>query len=170
MAPSFPADATTGAVAYEIADPGFVWDGWSINSAPALGGASNVLATNGGRLISFNLQSRSIGYALTSNFRGQPTVANGVVYVSNGAQVEARNETDGSFQWVWIPPTGQPVGPMIVTKNLLLVSTATTTYAVDLGSRQHVWSYPAGGHLTLSSQGLLFIAQASGRLSAVSVR
>ena len=46
------ADATTGAVAYEIADPGFVWDGWSMNSAPTLGGASNVLATNGGRLIS----------------------------------------------------------------------------------------------------------------------
>src|SRR6185295_8192153 len=53
-------DTATGAIAYEIADPGFVWDGWSMNSAPVLGGASNVLATNGGRLISFNLQSRSI--------------------------------------------------------------------------------------------------------------
>ena len=164
------ADATTGAVAYEIADPGFVWDGWSMNSAPALGGASNVLATNGRRLISFDLQSRSIGYAITSNFRGQPTVANGVVYVANGAQVEARNESDGSFQWVWIPPEGQPVGPMIATKNLLLVSTAANTYAVDLATRQHVWSYPAGGHLTLSAQGILFIAQTSGKLAAISVR
>ena len=91
------ADAATGATAYEIADPGFVWDGWSMNTAPTLGGSSNVLATNGRRLISFNLQSRSIGYALTSNFRGQVSVANGVVYVVNGAQVEARNESDVSL-------------------------------------------------------------------------
>ena len=164
------ADAATGATQYEIADPGFVWDGWSMNTAPTLGGASNVLATNGGRLISFDLQSRGIGYALKSSFRGQPTVANGVVYVVNGAQVEARNESDGSLLWSWTPAAGQPVGPMIATKNLLLVSTAANTYAVDLAARQQVWSYPAGGHLTLSAQGILFIAQSSGRLSAVSVR
>ena len=164
------ADAATGATQYEIADPGFVWDGWSMNTAPTLGGASNVLATNGGRLISFDLQSRSIGYELKSSFRGQPTVANGVAYVVNGAQVEARNESDGSLLWSWTPAAGQPVGPMIATKNLLLVSTAANTYAVDLATRQQVWSYPAGGHLTLSAQGILFIAQSSGRLSAVSVR
>jgi hypothetical protein len=33
-----------------------------------------------------------------------------------------------------------------------------------------VWSYPAGGSLTLSAQGILFIAQSSGRLTAISVR
>jgi hypothetical protein len=164
------ADTATGAVAYEIADPGFVWDGWSMNSAPTLGGASNVLATNGGRLISFNLQSRSIGYALQANFRGQVSVANGTVYVANNGQVEARNEADGSLQWLWIPPQGQVTGPMIVTKNMLLVSTAAATYAIDLATRQQVWSYPAGGSLTLSAQGILFIAQSSGRLTAISVR
>ena len=164
------ADAATGTVAFEIADPGFVWDGWSMNTAPTLGGASNVLATNGGRLISFNLAARSIGYAIKSSFRGQPTVANGVVYVTNNAQVEARKESDGSLQWSWIPPAGQPVGPMIATKNLLLVSTAANTYAVDLASHAQVWAYPAGGHLSLSAQGILFIAQSSGKLTAVSVR
>ena len=163
------ADAATGALVYEILDPGFVWDGWSMNTAPTLGGASNVLATNGKRLISFNLQSRSIGYAITSNFRGQPTVANGVVYVVNGTQVEARQESDGALQWSWTPPA-QPSGPMIATKNLLLVSTPSNTYAVDLATRQQVWSYPAGGHLSLSAQGILFIAQSNGKLTAVSVR
>jgi len=162
--------ANTGAIAYEIADPGFVWDGWSMNTAPTLGGASNVLATNGGRLISFSLSSRSIGYALAGSFRGQPTVANGVVYVANGAQVEARNESDGSLQWSWAPPEGQPTGPMIATQNLLLVSTAANTYAVDLATHAQVWAYPAGGSLALSAQGILFIAQSSGKLSAVSVR
>ena len=162
--------ANTGAVSYEIADPGFVWDGWSMNTAPTLGGAANVLATNGGRLISFNLASRSIGYALAGSFRGQPTVANGVVYVANNGQVEARAEANASLQWSWIPPDGAPAGPMIATRNLLLVSTAANTYAVDLASHAQVWSYPAGGHLALSSQGILFIAQSSGKLTAVSVR
>jgi hypothetical protein len=162
--------ANTGAIAYEIADPGFVWDGWSMNTAPTLGGAANVLATNGGRLISFSLQSRSIGYALTGSFRGQPTVATGVVYVANNGRVEARAETDGSLQWSWTPPDGAPAGPMIATKNLLLVSTAANTYAVDLASHAQVWMYPAGGHLALSAQGILFIAQSSGKLSAVSMR
>ena len=164
------ADAATGAITYEIADPGFVWDGWSMNTAPTLGGATNVLATNGGRLISFDLPSRSIGYALTANFRGQVTVANGVVYVVNNALVEARNESDGSLLWSWAPPEGQPAGPMIVTKNLLLASTAANTYAVDLASHAQAWSYPAGGHLALSAQGILFIAQSSGKLTAVSMR
>ena len=163
-------DTTTGLIAYEIADPGFVWDGWSMNTAPTLGGASNLLATNGGRLISFNLQSRSIGYQVSPGFRGQPTVANGVIYVANGAQVQARAEGDGSLQWSWAPPEGQPTGPMIATKNLLLVSTAANTYAVDLASHAQVWSYPAGGHLTLSAQGILFIAQTSGKLTAVAMR
>jgi hypothetical protein len=164
------ASANTGLIAYEIADPGFVWDGWSMNTAPTLGGASNVLATNGGRLISFDLQSRSIGYALAGSFRGQPTAANGVVYVVNNGQVEARRESDGALQWIWVPPVGQPAGPMIATRNLLLVSTAANTYAVDLASHAQVWSYPAGGSLALSAQGILFIAQSSGRLTAVSVR
>jgi hypothetical protein len=164
------ADTATGATLYEIADPGFVWDGWSMNSAPALGGASNVLATNGGRLLSFNLQARSIGYAIQANFKGQVSVANGVVYVANNGQAEARNEADGSLKWLWIPPEGQVTGPMIATKNMLLVSTAANTYAIDLASGQQVWSYPAGGSLTLSAQGILFIAQTSGRLSAIAVR
>ena len=56
------------------------------------------------------------------------------------------------------------------TKNLLLVSTAANTYAVDLTSHAQVWSYPAGGHLTLSAQGILFIAQSSGKLTAISMR
>jgi hypothetical protein len=41
---------------------------------------------------------------------------------------------------------------------------------VDLASHTQVWTYPAGGHLSLSAQGILFIAQSSGRLTAVSVR
>jgi len=50
------------------------------------------------------------------------------------------------------------------------VSTAANTYAVDLASHAQVWTYPAGGQLALSAQGILFIAQSSGKLTAVSMR
>jgi hypothetical protein len=33
-----------------------------------------------------------------------------------------------------------------------------------------VWSYPAGGRLSIGSQGVLYIAQANGTLSAVALK
>ena len=42
--------------------------------------------------------------------------------------------------------------------------------AIDIGSHQQVWSYAAGGALALSKQGVLFIAQQSGRLAAIKVQ
>jgi outer membrane protein assembly factor BamB len=59
---------------------------------------------------------------------------------------------------------------MVATKNLLFVSTAANTYAVDLTSRRQMWSYPAGGQLALSNQGILFIAQVTGKLTAIAVK
>jgi hypothetical protein len=57
---------------------------------------------------------------------------------------------------------------MLVTDNLIFVSTESTTYAVDLESRTDVWDYPAGGHLALSNDGILFIATTEGELHAIS--
>jgi hypothetical protein len=44
-----------------------------------------------------------------------------------------------------------------VTDNLVFVSTATKTFAIDIGSRRDVWSTPRTGHLALSSNGVLYI-------------
>lgn len=163
------ADAATGSVLYEIADPGFQWDGWSMGVTPVLGSADNVLVTQGGRLLSFDLRGRSIAWERTGSFRGNVTVAGGVLYVNN-RQIEARAESDGSLLWVWIPPHGEPQGTIIVTDNLLFTSTADRTYALDLGARRQVWSYPMAGQLALSSQGKLFIAASDGRLAAIGLR
>jgi hypothetical protein len=164
------ADATTGAVLYEIADPSFNWTGWSMGIAPVLGTSNNLLATQGSRLLSFDLSNRRVGWQLAGSFSGNVTVADGVLYVFNNQQVEARRESDGSLLWIWIPPEGEPQGTMVVTRNVLFVSTAANTYAVDLGARVHGWSYPAGGSLALSQQGVLFIAQSNGKLTAIKVQ
>jgi len=87
--------------------------------------------------------------------------------------LHALDESDGSpiEGWLlWQPSLeGESiVTPMIVTDNLIFVSTASMTYAVDLASQTAVWSYGAGGHLALSDDGVLFIATSEGILHAIS--
>ncbi|RKG94083.1 Ig-like domain-containing protein [Corallococcus terminator] len=163
-------DALKGTVTYEIADPGFQWNGWSMNTAPVLGSAQNVLAIQGKRLLSFDLRNKQVGWTRTATFTGTVTVAEGVLYVFNNRQVEARSEADGALLWTWIPPEGEPRGTTVVTDNLLFVSTASNTYAVDLAARVQTWKYPAGGRLALGKDGILFIAQENGVLAAIAVK
>jgi hypothetical protein len=163
-------DTGTGGVVFQIADPGFVWDGWSMNTAPVLGSVSDLLATQGSRLVAFDLAQHDVKWQLVGGYVGTVTVANGVLYVRNGGGVDARAESDGSLLWSWTPPGEDAAGTLVVTDNLLFVSTATRTYALDLGLHGAVWSYPAGGALALSSQGVLCIAGADGRVAAVAMR
>ena len=174
-------DAVTGAVSYEIPDPNFQWRGWSMNLAPVLGSQNDVIAQQDARLVSFDLGAKTIRWQVTgwvSPWGGawQATVANGVIYAFNGSQVEARSESDGSLQWTWpLPAGGAPVGTMIATSNLLLVSATASgantgvTYAVDLASHRKVWSYPLAGNLVVSSGGTLYIA-GNNQLAAIAVR
>lgn len=164
------ANAATGVVTYEIADPNFVWNGWSMDIAPALGGSNNVLATQGNRLVSFDLTARRVGWEKTGTYTGNVSVAGGRVYVFNNRQLEVRAEADGALLWLWVPPEGAPTGTTIVTSNLIFVSTAANTYAIDLASHQVVWRYPAGGYLALGQRGQLLIAQGNGKLTAIGVK
>ena len=165
-------DAATGTEVYRIDDPQFGWGGWSMNIAPVLGSTSNVLATQAGRLLSFDLTARTIGWSISGGFTGTPVVANGTIYVVRTGQIEARRESDGALQWVWVPPMGAVQGNLIATDNLLFVSTPTTTYAIDLAAHVSAWSYPSGGHLILSSEGRLLIAESKdgGTVTALTAR
>jgi uncharacterized protein YjdB len=164
-------DAATGATLFSIADPGFQWNGWSMNGSPVLGSTNNVLVTQAGRLVSFNLQSRTIGWQRTGGFTGNVTVADGMLYVISDGRVEARSESNGSLVWTWVPPAGQTtIGTMVATRNLLFVSTYGHTYAIDLAARVATWSYPAGGELAVGRDGILFIAQDTGMLTAVDLK
>jgi len=163
-------NAATGAMAYEIPDPHFDWNGWSMDVAPVVTASGHVVATQGGRLLSFDLAARTVGWEQTASYKGNPTAVGDVLYVFNNNQVEARRESDGGLLWVWVPPTGSPVGTTIATRNLLFVSTASTTYALDLAARKVTWSHPAGGLLALSKDGILFISQASGALTAIRIK
>ncbi len=163
------ADAVTGTVTDTIADPHFSWNGWSMNTAPVLGGSNDLMATQAGRLVSFDLLAKNIRWEKAGQFTGTVAVAGGVVYVVNGDQLEARRESDGGLVWAWrasaaLEPT------TIITNNLVFAHSANATYAVDLSSHRQVWAYPAGGNLSLSAQGVLLIAGGDGKLTAVTVK
>jgi hypothetical protein len=91
--------------------------------SPALGSMDNLLATQKNRLVSFDLQGRSVGWQRLAGFTGNVTVADGHLYVVSHGQVEARAESDGALQWVWVPPAGKVESNLIAVNNLLFVST-----------------------------------------------
>jgi hypothetical protein len=157
--------ARSGAMVYEIVATGLPRAG-----TPVVSAANRVLGTNGNSLFAIDLEGRKLAWMQSASMTGTPAVAEGVVYVINKGQVDARQESDGTLLWSWVPPEGQARNTMIVTRNLLFVSTSANTYAVDLAARRHTWSYAAAGQLSMSKEGLLLIAQPDGKLSAISVR
>jgi outer membrane protein assembly factor BamB len=160
-----------GSVALEIPDSGFEWNGWSMDLAPVLGTSGNVLCVQGSRLLSFDVANGRIGWEKKGTYVGQVSVANGVIYVFNNYQVEARRESDGELLWIWIPPVGDTLsGTMIVTNNMLFVSSDRKTYGIDLKSHATVWTYDIPGLLALGRNGVLLVATADGRLASVKVR
>jgi outer membrane protein assembly factor BamB len=159
----------TGGLAYSIPDPHFDWNGWSMNLAPVLGGNNDLLAIHDGRLISFDLANRRIGWELPRNFSGQPTVAGGVIYAVDSNTLTAWDERTEALLWSWAAPDGSAVqGTMIATDSHIFVGAGTKTYAVSLTSHTSDWSFNAAGSLALDN-GVLYIAGRNGQLTAVGV-
>lgn len=161
-------DRSTGVPAPSfVPDPNFEWDGWSMNLAPVVGAHGDVVAIHDGRLISFEPSTASIRWEVQSAFQGQPSIARDHIYAIDGGRLVVLDEVTHAERWSWTPPSGALAGPMIVTDTHLLASTADATYAVDLSSRQSVWSHPGAGHLALADD-MLYIASADGSLTAIS--
>jgi outer membrane protein assembly factor BamB len=84
----------------------------------------------------------------------------GVIYILNGNpyQLEARSEQNGSLLWSWRPPGDGFKGDIIVTRNLLFLSTRQQVHAVSPESQQSVWSFLMPGQLALFANGVLYVA------------
>jgi len=165
-------DRATGETAYSIKDPDWSFNSYSQYAAPMLGASGTVIGINyrlytgSNRLIGFDTGSRTIRWSIPGRFMGEPAIAKGIIYAVNGTQLEARRESDGSLLWSWVPnetnadpfATGYPPANVIVTDNLVFVSTTTRVYAVDLSTHAQVWSFPRPGRLALSRNGVLYIS------------
>lgn len=156
----------TGQLTGVIADPNYSWSGYTMGAAPVIGGQGSVFAGNYNNqyqnaIVNFDTVTKTVKWSINGRFSGNPAYSNGVLYASNNLpfSVGAYKESDGSVLWTWTPPVENTrfVSDVLVTNNLVFVSTDTRTYAIDLTTHKAVWSYAASGSLALSINGILYI-------------
>lgn len=161
-------DKETGDLEYEITDPDFQWRGWSMGLAPVLGGANDVIAIHGGRLIRFDLNLKNVSWNITRNFTGQPSVARGVIYAIDSGALIARDQLTGTLLWSFGVGETLNSSSLIITDSHAFVASSNTTYAINLTSRQTEWSFPKAGHLAIAER-TLYIASSDGVLTSINV-
>lgn len=187
-------DRTNGAIVASISDPfstGF--SGYSMFSAPMLSATGNVIAFSGGGfsgraassseqydsrvLISYNVAQARVNWRSADAYATHPAIANGVIYAARNApsRLDALSETDGRILWSWPLSSGGSRfhRNVVVTRNLVFVSTDTHIQAIDLTTRQSVWTYPRSGMLAISANSVLYVVTGAtisdGSLVAISL-
>jgi outer membrane protein assembly factor BamB len=171
-------DRATGATVATIGDPFSSGNtGYDMFSATMLGATNDAIAFSGsgfsGRaassseqyeqriLVSYDLVHSSVGWRSANAYLTHPALAKGVVYAARNApaSLDALSEADGHLLWSWTPPAGDTSfhRNILVTHNLVFVSTDQNVYAIDLATHEAVWHVAKSGMLALSSSGLLLI-------------
>jgi outer membrane protein assembly factor BamB len=119
-----------------------------------------------GALTRFDIPGRTVTWTNFGAYVGAPAYADEVIYAVNNdpLRLEARAEVDGALLWSWDPPQGGApdditfMSDVLVTDNLVFVSTNAGTYAIDRTTHQSVWSYPQFGSVAISANGILYIS------------
>ena len=177
-------DPGTGAVQMFITDPTFANFQYEIRGSAVLGAPGSVFAANyansslsgvGGSntLLDFDLGLNSIAWKVAGAYPATPAYHAGVLYAPNNnpKRVEARSEVDGTLLWSWNPPAADAgfVSEVLLTNNMVFVSTDLAIYGIDTTSHQTTWSYPLSGRLALSQNGILYI-EGSAPLTAINLK
>ena len=128
----------------------------------------------GNTLTRFDVSAGEIVWQVPGAYPSTPAYAEGVLYVANEnpLRLEARSEEDGTLLWHWTPPhSGDEAfsSEVVLTDNLVFVSSNLSTYAIDLASHRAVWSYPQMGRLALTQNGILYI-QGETWLTAINLK
>jgi hypothetical protein len=167
---------TTGAVTHTIPDPTFQNLYYAVGGSPVLGAPGSVFAatyvnanvnralhTNDNTLLRFNTATDSVAWQVAGAFPSTPAYDTGVLYVANEKpfRLEARAESDGTVLWSWSPPAAAGTAFMsevLLTSNLIFISTDTSVFAIDRTLHEPVWSYPQPGRFALSRNGVLYLS------------
>lgn len=86
-------------------------------------------------------------------------VGNGQVYALNNGQLYVFNETNGRLLWTWSVSGDSLRYNIVVTASHVFVADSDTTYALDVKTREEVWSFNLAGHLSIGREGALFIVR-----------
>jgi hypothetical protein len=162
-------DRLTGASVSKI--PG-TENGWPHGLTPLLGAQNSVIVAGSSTLAAFDA-AKGLRWEVAGSYHPGPAYADKLIYVfrNQSLALEARNEADGSLAWSWTPPQGAETSSnnLVVTNNLVFLSTDKTTYAIDRTTHAPVWSYPFAGKLSMSANGILYINDRSS-IVAVNLR
>ena len=180
-------DPVSGAQHLQIADPTFQNYIYDIGGSVVLGAAGHAFAAAydnsilngcgiGNHLVSFNTTAGIIGWSIAGCYPSTPAYHAGLIYVASQSPVrlEVRSESDGSLQWFWTPPLAADTSfasEVLLTQNMVFVSTNNAIYGIDTSTHQAVWSYPTqgGSRLALSANGVLYL-QINGPITAINVK
>ena len=169
----FAVNRLTGERTVTIRNNTFNWSGYSLNMSPVLPGDGSVLVVDGvfnnahsNHLIRYDPTQGGEWWRVDGTFTSNPVVSGSTVYVLNSTsnQLEARDLATGAIRWTWVVGNAQeslPVGNLVLTDNLIFVSTNVATYAIDLATHQPVWSTAHVGSLAISSNKVLYIVKPS---------
>ena len=170
-------DRASGALVTFIGDPFWAGGSYSVFSAPVLGANGDVLSFSGlgfsglaassseqyesRVIVSYDIAKQAYAWRTQNSYLTHPALANGVVYAARNAPatLDAMSEADGHIEWSWTPPAGDSSfhRNIVVTRNLLFVSTDVNVYAIDLVTHQAVWHYPKPGMIAISAAPMLYI-------------
>lgn len=183
-----------GLIAYDSADGDTLasipdplepeWHGYSYSAAPMLGSSDHVIAMsgndsfNGRYLVDYSPAGNTSRWTSVKRYVGIPAFKDGVVYATsnNPKALDAIDEATGQILWSWVPGPSDTTfhNNVVVTKNLVFVSTNRATYAINLADRSVAWSTMTPGNLSISGDGTLYIVEGTsartGRLLAFRLR
>ncbi len=176
-------DRTDGGLVGEIPDP-FGSYYYDYSGAPVIGDSGAVFAYSGagygGRVITkYDISEMTHVWSTESSYEGYFAIADGVIYAarSGTATLDALDEETGNVLWSWTSLSAADSsfsGNIIVTKNVLFFSTNANLYAIDLATREELWSYDAPGMISISDNRILLLApgfrDSDGRLIAFDLR
>ena len=172
-------DRATGGSVASIADPfTTTLSCCSMFSAPMLGSMGNAIVFSGGGfsgraassseqfeeriLVSYDIARKVYAWRSANAYLAHPAIADGVVYAARNTppMLDALSEADGRVLWSWPLPSGNASfhRNLVVTRNLVFVSTDANVYAVDLSTHKDVWHYPQPGMLAISGNSVLYVA------------
>jgi len=153
-------DRSTGALTNSIAFPNFNWSGYSVGVSTVITRNNNVVVTQRGTLVVFDVENLKIKWEkVSSGFSSQVSVANGNVYALANGSLYSIDEESGETHW--IQGSRNYNTNIIVTKTHLIVGDSSNTYAINLDTKEEDWSYAASGYLALSEEGTLYISGSS---------
>jgi len=185
---------TSGETEHTILDPFGSFD-YDYHGSPVVGAQNDVLAFSGGAfsgrassnaehyadrvITSFDILNGEYRWSTAFTYKTFFAVSNGVVYAgkNNPVALDAIDESTGDVLWSWVAPTAQDTEfhrNVVVTKNLVFVSTNANIYAVDLDTKESVWTYNEPGMIAISDNRILILApgdrESDGRLIAFDLR